>query len=155
MLDRWSDGTVDGDARIQRILDDIGVCGVQPDALMFTGDLADRGQADAYAKLRRFVELPSRRHSTHRTSGPWATMTTVPPSGSASRSCAAWGSCTAGRGRGSFPADLVVVGQPVATAHHRRRLLGARDVAGARDDGTAHARASRGCATRVNCMTSM
>ncbi|MDO2381554.1 3',5'-cyclic adenosine monophosphate phosphodiesterase CpdA [Rhodococcus ruber] len=49
-------GTVDADARVQQILADIRASGVQPDALVFTGDLADRGQPDAYAKLRGLVE---------------------------------------------------------------------------------------------------
>lgn len=49
-------GTVDSDAHIQRIVDDIRASQVRPDALLFTGDLADRGQPDAYAKLRAIVE---------------------------------------------------------------------------------------------------
>lgn len=49
-------GTVDADARVRQILADIRASQVQPDALVFTGDLADRGQPDAYSKLRGLVE---------------------------------------------------------------------------------------------------
>lgn len=49
-------GTVDADTRFGQILDDIRASGVRPDALVFTGDLADRGQTDAYRKLRAVVE---------------------------------------------------------------------------------------------------
>ena len=49
-------GTVDADTRLGLILDDIRASRVRPDALVFTGDLADRGQPDAYRKLRGLVE---------------------------------------------------------------------------------------------------
>lgn len=49
-------GTVDADMRFAQIVDDIRASGVRPDALVFTGDLADRGQPDAYRKLRAVVE---------------------------------------------------------------------------------------------------
>ncbi|UYP20168.1 phosphodiesterase [Rhodococcus sp. Z13] len=49
-------GAVDADTRLGQILDDIRASQVKPDALVFTGDLADRGQSDAYRKLRDLVE---------------------------------------------------------------------------------------------------
>ncbi|MEE2031341.1 phosphodiesterase [Rhodococcus chondri] len=49
-------GTVDSDAHIRQVVEDVRASGVRPDAVIFTGDLADRGQADAYIKLRAIVE---------------------------------------------------------------------------------------------------
>lgn len=47
---------VDGAERLNRALMSIEASGVRPDALVFTGDLADLGEADAYAQLRALVE---------------------------------------------------------------------------------------------------
>ncbi|MGA9872461.1 MAG: phosphodiesterase [Rhodococcus sp. (in: high G+C Gram-positive bacteria)] len=49
-------GGVDSTARLQRILGDVRSSGVRPDALVFTGDLTDRGEAGAYDRLRAIVE---------------------------------------------------------------------------------------------------
>lgn len=49
-------GTVDSEAYIQQVVDDVRASGVRPDSLIFTGDLADRGQVEAYKKLRAIVE---------------------------------------------------------------------------------------------------
>nr|WP_296776223.1 phosphodiesterase [Rhodococcus sp. (in: high G+C Gram-positive bacteria)] len=49
-------GAVDSRARLSRILSDVKASGVRPDALVFTGDLTDRGEAGAYDALRALVE---------------------------------------------------------------------------------------------------
>jgi 3',5'-cyclic AMP phosphodiesterase CpdA len=47
---------VDGADRLARALAAIRVTGIRPDAIVFTGDLADRGEPGAYADLRALVE---------------------------------------------------------------------------------------------------
>lgn len=47
---------VDSGLRLREILDDIGSSGIRPDALVFSGDLVDRGEATAYDALRVLVE---------------------------------------------------------------------------------------------------
>ncbi|MDY0911018.1 phosphodiesterase [Microbacterium sp. CFBP9034] len=47
---------VDAATHLERALDVIEASGVQPDALVFTGDLADLGEQGAYADLRALVE---------------------------------------------------------------------------------------------------
>ncbi len=49
-------GGVDSTARLHRILADVEASGVRPDALVFTGDLTDRGEVGAYDRLRALVE---------------------------------------------------------------------------------------------------
>jgi 3',5'-cyclic-AMP phosphodiesterase len=49
-------GTVDSEARLRELFDEVRASGARPEAVIFTGDLADRGEPDAYAKLRRIVE---------------------------------------------------------------------------------------------------
>jgi 3',5'-cyclic AMP phosphodiesterase CpdA len=49
-------GAVDADARLRRLLDRIEGARITPSALVFTGDLADRGDPAAYRKLRAMVE---------------------------------------------------------------------------------------------------
>lgn len=49
-------GGVDSTATLQRLLRDVQSSGVRPDALVFTGDLTDRGEAGAYDRLRALVE---------------------------------------------------------------------------------------------------
>lgn len=49
-------GGVDGRERFAQLLAEIGRSGIRPDALVFTGDLADKGDPDAYAALRALVE---------------------------------------------------------------------------------------------------
>ena len=57
-------GNVDADARLTELLERLESSQVRPDALIFTGDLADTGQPDAYRKLRDLVEpLASRLQS--------------------------------------------------------------------------------------------
>jgi 3',5'-cyclic-AMP phosphodiesterase len=49
-------GSVDAESFLARALRAIEQSGVRPDALVFTGDLADHGEADAYARIRAMVE---------------------------------------------------------------------------------------------------
>ncbi|KUM36765.1 phosphodiesterase [Arthrobacter sp. EPSL27] len=49
-------GVVDSDALLQQLFDEVRASGARPEAVIFTGDLADRGEAEAYAKLRAIVE---------------------------------------------------------------------------------------------------
>lgn len=47
---------IDGASRLARAFEAIEASGVRPDAVVFTGDLADLGETDAYARLRATVE---------------------------------------------------------------------------------------------------
>ena len=49
-------GVVDSDSLLQQLFDEVRASGARPEAVVFTGDLADRGEAEAYAKLRAIVE---------------------------------------------------------------------------------------------------
>lgn len=49
-------GVVDSDARLRELFDEVRASGARPEAVVFTGDLADRGEAEAYAKIRSIVE---------------------------------------------------------------------------------------------------
>lgn len=49
-------GTVDTDSTVIRALAQIERLGLRPDALVFTGDIADRGEPDAYRRIRALVE---------------------------------------------------------------------------------------------------
>lgn len=49
-------GSVDTDAHLTQALRQIELSGARPEALVFTGDLADLGEPDAYSRLRRLVE---------------------------------------------------------------------------------------------------
>ena len=49
-------GVVDSEAHLRQLFEEVQASGARPEAVIFTGDLADRGEADAYAKLRRIVE---------------------------------------------------------------------------------------------------
>lgn len=48
--------SVDSEAYLARAIEAIEASGVRPDALVFTGDLADFGEADAYDRVRALVE---------------------------------------------------------------------------------------------------
>jgi 3',5'-cyclic-AMP phosphodiesterase len=48
--------SVDADAHLARAVRAIASSGVRPDALIFTGDLADHGEPDAYDRVRALVE---------------------------------------------------------------------------------------------------
>ncbi len=49
-------GDVDADGRLGELLGQLNSSGVRPDAVVFTGDLADKGEPAAYRKLRDLVE---------------------------------------------------------------------------------------------------
>ena len=49
-------GAVDAEGRLGELLEQLKHSGVRPDAIVFTGDLADEGEAEAYRKLRAVVE---------------------------------------------------------------------------------------------------
>ncbi|MGN6743610.1 MAG: phosphodiesterase [Amnibacterium sp.] len=54
-------GSVDPGATLKRIFADLEAAGTRPEAIVFTGDLADLGQANAYRSLREIVEPAARR----------------------------------------------------------------------------------------------
>jgi len=49
-------GSVDSEEHLRRIFDGIERSGARPEAIVFTGDLADRGEPEAYATLRAIIE---------------------------------------------------------------------------------------------------
>jgi 3',5'-cyclic AMP phosphodiesterase CpdA len=48
--------SVDSDANLARLFADFARSGARPEAIVFTGDLADAGRPDAYKRLRELVE---------------------------------------------------------------------------------------------------
>jgi Icc protein len=49
-------GSIDSDTPLRRLLERLVASGTPVDALVFTGDLADRGESAAYTRLRELVE---------------------------------------------------------------------------------------------------
>lgn len=49
-------GSVDSETHLRQVFDDLEASGGRPEAIVFTGDLADKGEPDAYARLRAIVE---------------------------------------------------------------------------------------------------
>lgn len=49
-------GSVDAEARLGQLLGEVEASGGRPEAIVFTGDLADHGEPQAYARLRSIVE---------------------------------------------------------------------------------------------------
>lgn len=49
-------GTVDSEARLKQLFEEVKASGARPEAVIFTGDLADQGEPEAYVKLRAIVE---------------------------------------------------------------------------------------------------
>ncbi len=49
-------GAVDSEARLRQILGEVAASGIRPDAMVFTGDLADRGEPESYRTLRSIVQ---------------------------------------------------------------------------------------------------
>ena len=47
---------VPSEQHLRRLFDEFEASGARPDAIVFTGDLADRGEPDAYRRLRGIVE---------------------------------------------------------------------------------------------------
>ena len=54
-------GSVDTEGKLSELFSELEASGSRPEAIVFTGDLADRGEPDAYAKLRAIVEPAARR----------------------------------------------------------------------------------------------
>ncbi|MFD7009726.1 MULTISPECIES: phosphodiesterase [Rhodococcus] len=52
---------VDSDANLSRLFERLEKTGQRPEAIVFTGDLADRGEPEAYVRLRRIVEPAAQR----------------------------------------------------------------------------------------------
>lgn len=49
-------GVVDSEARLSQLFEEVKASGARPEAVIFTGDLADKGDPEAYVKLRAIVE---------------------------------------------------------------------------------------------------
>ncbi|AUZ86454.1 phosphodiesterase [Arthrobacter agilis] len=49
-------GAVDSEQRLREVFDDLEASGARPQAIVFTGDLADKGEPEAYSKLRALVD---------------------------------------------------------------------------------------------------
>ncbi|HEV7948304.1 MAG TPA: phosphodiesterase [Glaciihabitans sp.] len=54
-------GSVDTEANLRRVLTQLERSGIAPQALVFTGDLADLGEPDAYTRLRSIIEPAAKR----------------------------------------------------------------------------------------------
>ena len=54
-------GSVDSEQHLRALLQEVEASGGRPEAIVFTGDLADRGQPDAYARLRALVDPAAER----------------------------------------------------------------------------------------------
>ncbi|WP_345751164.1 phosphodiesterase [Microbacterium rhizophilus] len=52
---------IDAAANVERVMSQLGRSGGRPDAIVFTGDLADLGEREAYVRLRAAVEPAARR----------------------------------------------------------------------------------------------
>jgi Icc protein len=53
--------SVDSDAHLRELFDELEASGARPQAIIFTGDLADHGEPEAYVRLRAMVEPAARR----------------------------------------------------------------------------------------------
>ncbi|WP_420364655.1 phosphodiesterase [Curtobacterium sp. L3-7] len=54
-------GAVDSAARLSQIVEEIEASGTRPEAIVVTGDVADKGESGAYARVRRIVEPAAER----------------------------------------------------------------------------------------------
>ena len=54
-------GDLPAESNLERALEQVESMGISPSALVFTGDLTDEGETDAYARLRERVEPVARR----------------------------------------------------------------------------------------------
>lgn len=54
-------GSVDAEGKLRELFAELEASGSRPEAIVFTGDLADKGETDAYAKLRAIVEPAAHR----------------------------------------------------------------------------------------------
>src|SRR5690554_2848410 len=59
--DRMLYDSVDSEARLAQLFARLEASGARPEAIVFTGDLADHGEAEAYAKLRAIVDPAAER----------------------------------------------------------------------------------------------
>ncbi len=55
---------VDTDRTVRRAMEQLERSGIRPDAMVITGDIADRGEADAYRRVRGMVEESATRLGT-------------------------------------------------------------------------------------------
>ncbi|MDQ0635535.1 Icc protein [Arthrobacter pascens] len=49
-------GAIDSEAKLIQLFEEVRASGAKPEAVIFTGDLADKGDPEAYTKLRAIVE---------------------------------------------------------------------------------------------------
>lgn len=49
-------GAIDSESRLAQLFQEVQASGVRPEAVIFTGDLADKGEPEAYTKLRAIVD---------------------------------------------------------------------------------------------------
>ncbi len=49
-------GAVDSEGLLRQLVAELEASGARPEAIVFTGDLADKGESGAYAKLREMIE---------------------------------------------------------------------------------------------------
>src|SRR3990170_5480867 len=54
-------GSVDSEARLRELINEVELSGARPEAIVFTGDLADQGEAEAYTKLRSIIDPAAER----------------------------------------------------------------------------------------------
>jgi 3',5'-cyclic AMP phosphodiesterase CpdA len=54
-------GSVDTEGKLRELFAELEASGSRPEAIVFTGDLADRGEPDAYTRLRGIVEPAAHR----------------------------------------------------------------------------------------------
>lgn len=54
-------GAVDTDATLTRLFEQLDRSGIRPELLVFTGDIADLGEADAYRRIRSIVDPAAER----------------------------------------------------------------------------------------------
>jgi Icc protein len=54
-------GSVDAEGALRRLVEDFEASGNRPEAIILTGDIADKGEPDAYAKLRAILEPAAER----------------------------------------------------------------------------------------------
>ncbi len=52
---------LDSEAKLRKVFDDLERSGARPEAIIFTGDLADKGEPLAYGKLRSIIDPVARR----------------------------------------------------------------------------------------------
>ncbi|MGV8877245.1 MAG: phosphodiesterase [Rhodoglobus sp.] len=53
--------TLDGEARLRQLFAELEASGSRPEAIIFTGDIADKGEAEAYRTLRNIVDPAAKR----------------------------------------------------------------------------------------------